>query len=243
MRWFKHTVKMHEDIKVQTLIKKCGLEGYGLWNLCLELVGEEGKKGRIGGELEWRNKLLEMAGWSDSGKLTNMLNTLAEIRLINPKALKYGNLYIPNIVERADDYTTRKVRSETEQIPNLYERMVKIRHLFTSIKGWSKDYLSPSDYGQMARGAKELIKRAGGNDELVMDAINWVSQQGYADWNLQTVNKKWPDFMRLKEILRAQEKQGQEAQRKIEKMKQEAKVRIPKEKLDGLINKVLKEEE
>src|SRR3990167_11404571 len=107
MRWFKHDCDMHTDLKIQTLMEKHGTDGYAIWVICLELLGKEGKKGLLNSKSGWQNGLLKVVGWSDNGKLISILKTMAELNLINPKSLKYGNLYVPKFIKRADDYTMR----------------------------------------------------------------------------------------------------------------------------------------
>ncbi len=113
MKWFKHDTDMHTDIKVQNLVDKCGFEAYGIYNLCLEMVGKEGKRYRLDGRLRWRQLILKVTQWSDEGRLDTIINTMAELRLICPKALKYGNLYIPKMKSRVDEYTQRNIGSKS----------------------------------------------------------------------------------------------------------------------------------
>lgn len=109
MKWFKHDSDMHTDLKVQNLVDNFGIEGYAIFNLCLELVAKEGVDGRIMASLGWRQAILKVARWSDEGKLDNILKHMGKISLICPKSLRYGHLYIPKLMERADEYTQRKI--------------------------------------------------------------------------------------------------------------------------------------
>jgi hypothetical protein len=108
MKWFKHDSDMHTDLKVQNLVDKYGFESYGIYNLCLELVAKEGKRCRLNGRLRWRQLILKITQWSDENKLETIISGMAEFRLICPKSLRYGNLYIPNMKKREDEYTQRK---------------------------------------------------------------------------------------------------------------------------------------
>ena len=38
MKWFKHMTHMSQDVRVKRLIRKYGIEGYGLYNYILELI-------------------------------------------------------------------------------------------------------------------------------------------------------------------------------------------------------------
>jgi len=119
MRWFKHDVDMHTDLKIQNLIEKYGLEGYAIWCLCLEMLGKEGEKGRLDSKTGWLRGLLRITRWSGdvnkSTHLENILSCMGKLNLINSNSLKHGHLHIPNFTKRADDYTARKIRTEYEQ--------------------------------------------------------------------------------------------------------------------------------
>lgn len=198
MRWFKHDCDMHTDLKVQILIKKHGVEGYGIYNLCLEMVGQQGKKGKIEGQLRWREAILKMAGWSDNGKLDKIINTMAEVRLICPKSLKYGNLSIPKFIKRADDYTTRKLRTLSEQDTDNVrvdkKRIEKIREEYIKAKGFRLTDFSSDDFARTGKAIKTLINKAGGEDTQVIEAIKWASKQSWCDWTLETVIRRWLSF-------------------------------------------------
>lgn len=47
MKWFKHRVDAHTDIKVQKLCREFGSVGYAMFFYCLEIIGKEGKGGRL----------------------------------------------------------------------------------------------------------------------------------------------------------------------------------------------------
>ena len=253
MKWFKHDTDMHADLKIHILIEKHGLEGYGIWNLCLEMVGQQGKKGRIDGQLRWRQLLLKVAGWSEQGKLDNILSTMAEVKLICPKSFKYGNLFIPKFMKRGDDYTMRKLRSEFGQATNNVhvdkkrteeirkEQIQRIVDEYIKLKDWDnsdKDMVSYI-YKRSVKTAKNLALIAKERD---IEALKWLAgllNEKGLDWTLDTIVAWLPKFFKSKQTSQIQQKQGQEAQKKLKKMQEEAQERIPKKELDGLINQVL----
>jgi hypothetical protein len=197
---------MHTDFKIQTLIEKEGLEGYGIWLLCLEFLGKEGekrskegKRWSLHGQTRWFYLLLSLARWSDEGKLKKILETMAEIGLICAKSLKYGHLYCPNFSKRADDYTTRQLRTNSEpntnNVPLDKNRIDKIRTEYSRLAGYDESSYLPGDYARYHAAIKKLVVRAGGKDELVIEALNWISKQNFS-WTLETLNKKWFDFVK-----------------------------------------------
>lgn len=202
MRWFKHDCDMHTDLKIQSLMEKHGLEGYGIFNLCLEMVGKEGRGGRINGQLRWRQGICKVAGWSEDGKLDKILETMAELGLICSKSLKYGNLYIPKFIKRADNYTTQKLRRDyeetTKNIPPEKKRIDKIRTEYIRVKGWDINNFTSDDFARTAKAIKNLILKAKGDGGLVEKGLIWASQQNWCDWTLETLIKKWQDFLKTK---------------------------------------------
>ena len=200
MKWFRHDCDMHTDLKIQTLLEKHGLEGYAIWNICLEMVGKEGKKGKLEGQLRWRQLICKAIGWSDNDKFDEIISTMAELGLICSKSLKYGNLYIPKFIKRADDYTLRKLRTETEQYTDNIivekDRIDKIRMDYIKIKGFRFEDFSHNDFNRTAKAIKTLLIKAKLNDELVIKSFNWASQKDWCDWTLETIIKKWADFIK-----------------------------------------------
>jgi len=198
MRWFKHDCDMHTNLKIQTLIEKEGAEGYAIWNLCLEMVGKEGKAGRINGQKRWKKGIMKVFQWSDEGRLNKILNTLADVRLINSKSLNYGNLHIPEFKKRGDDYYRRQLRTlseqDTENVRVDKNRIDKIRLEYIRIKGFSLDSFSSDDFARTAKAIKTLVTKAKGNDDLVIKSLEWASKQKWCDWTFETIIKRWPDF-------------------------------------------------
>lgn len=76
------------------------------------------------------------------------------------------------------------------------KRIDKIRKEYIKKKKWEEKDLYPDDYARMGKAIKTLYLKAKGDVERVCQAIDWVSRQGYCDWTLETVIKKWQDFLK-----------------------------------------------
>lgn len=204
MKWFKHECDMHTNLKIQILIAKHGLEGYAIYNLSLEMVGKEGKSGRINSNLMWKQGILKVASWSDEGKLKDILETLASIGLICSKSLKYGHLHIPSFAKRADEYSQKKSGQNPDNVTTHLgknridkNRLDNILRGYCFFKNFKFENLSRSDFARNYRVIKNLIERCqsvGDEDSIVLQAIDWMSKQGY-EWTLETVDKKWMEFL------------------------------------------------
>jgi len=108
MKWFKHESDAHMNLKLQAVIERYGLEAYGYYWALVELVAKEGKNYMISSDKEWHiyfSKFLNI----ETSKQKKYLAYLAEKSLINKDELLKGNLYIPKLEERCDEYT-EKVR-------------------------------------------------------------------------------------------------------------------------------------
>jgi len=207
MKWFTHDCDMHADLKIRHLIEKEGLEGYAIYNLCLELLGKEGKKGRLKVDTRWKKGLLKIAEWSDEGRLDKILTTLSELSLICPKSLKYGHLYCKIFMKRADNWTRRQLRSssalDTEKVPLHYNTLQDITKQYITLKGWGhivKDNkkMEGDIYRRNCKPIKELYTALQGNQDKVIECMNraarFFNNKGLT-WTVETVIKHLPDLM------------------------------------------------
>lgn len=213
MKWFKHDSDMHTDLKIQALIQKYGTKGYAVWIVCLELLAKEGHKGRLKAETCWKEGLKNIFWeFSENGKveLDNILFILGDLKLICPKSLKEGDLFISNFKKRADEYTTKVIGIQSRQSPDNVVldkiRLDKIRIEYIKIKGLDINNFSTDDFGRTAKAIKTLVFKAKDNDDLVVKSLRWASQKGWCDWTLETIIRKWPDFMKERGRIREEPK-------------------------------------
>lgn len=78
-------------------------------------------------------------------------------------------------------------------------RIDKIREEYNIIKGLDLKNYFPDDFARTAKAIKTLINKAGNKDELVLKALRWMATQRY-EWTLETLVKKWADFMKVEEL-------------------------------------------
>lgn len=90
----------------------------------------------------------------------------------------------------------------TPMVPVDKNRIDKIRTEYLGARGISLETFSPDDFSRTGGAIKKLIFRAGGDDNLVLEGIAWVAQRGYCEWTLETVLKKWPEFISSKKGIR-----------------------------------------
>lgn len=109
MKWFKHQSDSYSNLKHRQVIAEFGVEAYGLYWICVELVAQQGEKSRIKGFKGWK-KMLELASGLSEQVIDKHLSLFATVRLIDKKGLEMGHLYIPKIRDYSDEYTDKKRR-------------------------------------------------------------------------------------------------------------------------------------
>lgn len=117
MKWFQHFSDSHTNGKHRQLIKKYGMEGYGLFWLCDELVGKEGHNLALKEKDDWKG-MLEDISHLKKDLILEMVQFMAEMNLISKKSLSKGILAIPKLAKYSDDYSRRRIRTPSEQSPN-----------------------------------------------------------------------------------------------------------------------------
>jgi hypothetical protein len=116
MKWFKHETNAHTNLKLQSVINKFGIEAYGYYWACVELVGLQGENFRIRAKKDWKiylKKNLEI----ELVRQDAFLEEFANKGLIDKRAINKGDLFIPKLAERSDEYTN-KLRRKSGQTPD-----------------------------------------------------------------------------------------------------------------------------
>lgn len=116
MKWFKHESDAQSNIKLQAVIDRYGLAAYGYYWACLELVANQGEQYRIKREKRWEIHLKKILN-IEIDEQKKYLSMFARKNLIDKDSLKKGELYIPKLEERCDEYT-EKVKRKSRQAPD-----------------------------------------------------------------------------------------------------------------------------
>lgn len=217
MKWFRHNTDSHINLKLREIFADFGLEGYALYWLCLELVGQQGVKYRLNGSKSWQKALKEISKLPQE-KMDKILTRFAELNLICAKSLKNKDLYIPKMREYSDDYTN-KVRRMSEQGTELvhlqYNTLHNITEQYITTKGWDRNNkeLVNEIYKQNVKPAKKILLLTKDLDNALM-CLAWVAElmnkQGL-NWNMWTVLKWLPEWQKTRpspEALEYQKKFG-----------------------------------
>lgn len=118
MKWFKHETDAHTNLKLQNVIDTFGLEAYGYYWMCVELVALQSENFHLNSEKNWKNYLKKLSGLL-SEQQDLYLQLFAEINLIDKKSLIKGTLSIPKLAERCDEYTDKLRRKSRHTRDNV----------------------------------------------------------------------------------------------------------------------------
>lgn len=119
MKWFKHETDAHTNLKLQTVLERFGMEAYGYYWACVEIIGLQGHNFRIKSQKNWKIYLKKILG-VDIDVQEKFLALFADLNLINKKALENGDLAIPKLGDRSDDYTNRVRRKYEHTTDNVH---------------------------------------------------------------------------------------------------------------------------
>lgn len=81
MKWIKHDTDANQDNKLQNVLLDYGLEGYGLYWYCLELIGSKVDKDSITFELEHDSRVIARNTGSTAQKVEEMMRYFVTQRL------------------------------------------------------------------------------------------------------------------------------------------------------------------
>jgi len=207
MKWFKHLTDSYSNLKHREIIATCGMEGYGFFWLCCELIGQQGIKYRILSEKKWK-KVLKSLSEINEQKIDDYLEKFAEARLICHKSLAKGDLYIPKMREYSDDYTNRVRRGYVPSPLRLDKnRLDKTIYDFIAIKSLS--FASPqakqSFWARHCKPAKELTIAIEGSgkttEEVFKQAASYfgaMNDNKGLSWGIETILKHLPMILKYK---------------------------------------------
>lgn len=206
MKWFKHLTDSHANGKMRQILRKHGLEGYAFCWICRELIGKEGNgKYRISSEKDWKLTLKDISGLEEE-KINSYLSYQAEIGAIDHKALEKGDLYIPKLKEYGDEYSTRISRHTPDNVRVDKIRIDKIRLEYIKTKGFRIEDFSSDDFNRTAKAIKTLLIKSNLKDDLVVKSFKWAGQKEWCDWTLETIVRKWADFIKEQGQVRVEPK-------------------------------------
>ena len=115
MRWFKHDSDANLDAKLCKVATRYGLEGYGLYWYCLELIARNVDKHNLTFELEHDAELISARWGMHQDQVQEMMAYMVDLRLFE---CSNGIITCMKMATRTDEYT-QKVISKSGNVPTV----------------------------------------------------------------------------------------------------------------------------
>ena len=112
MKWFKHESTANMDAKLQEILLDYGLEGYGLYWYCLELIANNVEPEKLTFELEHDCRIIARNTGSTVQKVQEMMSKFVELGLFENTS---GMITCLKLAKVSDDYTAKLVRKNPPQ--------------------------------------------------------------------------------------------------------------------------------
>jgi hypothetical protein len=107
MKWFKHDTDANMDAKLQEVMLDYGLEGYGLYWYCIELIAQNVNGDNLTFELEHDARIIARNTGSTAQKVEQMMTSFINLGLLNSDN---GHIFCLKLAARCDDFTAKAVR-------------------------------------------------------------------------------------------------------------------------------------
>jgi len=132
-------------------------------------------------------------------------NNLDKIQKTFPKITTYkGNLKFKNF-KRLHNYIYKEKENLTSKLKEFYKNSTIESNLFSflsslisyyiKVKKLDEGHVDDRERGRYGNAIKKLLIKAKGDGELVKRSIDWASKQTWCDWTLETIIRRWADFM------------------------------------------------
>jgi len=115
VKWFKHNSTANMDAKLQEVLLDYGLEGYGLYWYCLELVAGNVEPENLTFELEHDCRIIARNTGSSEQRIQEMMTRFTDLGLFENIE---GRITCLKLAKMSDDYTSKLVRKKPLQAPN-----------------------------------------------------------------------------------------------------------------------------
>lgn len=115
MKWFKHDSDANQDAKLRRLRLKHGMEGYGLYWFCLELIARGVEASRLTFELEHDAELIAADTGIHYERVQSMMADMVDLGLFENTG---GVITCLKMAHRTDEYTA-KLLTKRHTVPTV----------------------------------------------------------------------------------------------------------------------------
>lgn len=114
MKWFKHDSDANTDAKLKRVRMKYGMEGYGLYWYCLELIASGVDKHRLTFELEHDSEIIAYDTGIHREVVEEMMRHFVDLNLFENSS---GTITCLKMANRTDEYISKLLRTNSGQTP------------------------------------------------------------------------------------------------------------------------------
>lgn len=107
MKWFKHDANAAIDAKIEKLMAKYGLEGYGLYFYCLEMIARNVEKHNLTFELEHDAQVISRRLYMSEELVQEMMSFMVNLGLFENDR---GVITCLKMASRTDEYTQKLIK-------------------------------------------------------------------------------------------------------------------------------------
>lgn len=145
MKWYQHETTAHNDEVMRDLIHTHGLEGYGAYIICLELIGEKIDENRVP-EIRIKGTVLREKLRVSHQKVSKILAFFDQKMLIFSNFDgEYWIMKCPNLLKRLDNWTKRSVVTTKQVSLQLQEQ----RQLQREVEEKNPEPASPGSFSNV----------------------------------------------------------------------------------------------
>lgn len=119
MKWFKHDANANTDAKLRRIRMKYGMEGYGLYWYCLELIASSVEKHNLTFELEHDAEIIAHDTGIHHERVQEMMIAMVNLGLFEESD---GRITCLKMAARTDEYTQQLLK-KSEQCPESLSRV------------------------------------------------------------------------------------------------------------------------
>lgn len=107
MKWYKHDANAHGDAKLERVRIKYGMEGYGLYWYCLELIAQTVEPHNLSFELEHDAEIIAHRTGIHFERVQEMMTYMVDLGLFEQRE---GVITCLKLAKRCDEYTCKLIR-------------------------------------------------------------------------------------------------------------------------------------
>lgn len=210
MKWFKHDSSANRDAKLQKLRMRYGLEGYGLYWYCIELIAESVEEGNLTFELEHDAEIIAFNTGVHHEKVQEIMTYMVKLNLFESSD---GVITCFKLAKRLDQSSTsnahmRKLISEmkknpdlikTVSLPNQDSVMTESEHNHDEVMTESDQIRLDKNRLDKSKGVKAPSKKKKSPLPEIFTVTDkmkaWFEEQNFS-FELMWATEKWADAMR-----------------------------------------------